>query len=478
MVKQAPTLGRLLTMVGFALSCFALLLFLWVSFGGPTPLKPNGYRFEVAFPEATQLAVEADVRVAGVAVGKVREKRRSDDGNSTVATIEIEPKYAPIASDARATLRQKTLLGETYVEMTTGSASATPVPEGGRLPSKNVKSTVELDEILDALDPFTRSAFRTWQQSLAVAVDGRGRDLNDSFGNLPGFIESGGELLDVLNEQRASLRGLVKNTGVVFGALTRREDQLRRLVENGDTVFTAIQREREAFAATWRIFPTFLDESKATFTRLDSFSRKAQPVVADLKVAMDDLAPTLDALGDFGPELRRLFVNLDPLIKISRRSLPATTEIVDGLGPLLNELGPWLGEINPILGWISEHQHTLSDMFANLGVATAARTKSQVPGAPGHYLRQFGPTGTETIAVYRDRVGSNRGNAYLNPLGVVGPAIAANAILPSFDCKNAGGERPAGGTPSAPACHVQKPYAYGGATTAFPQIAREDYSKK
>ncbi len=133
MVKQAPTFGRLMTMVGFALSCFALLLFLWVSFGGPTPLKPKGYRFEVAFPEATQLAVEADVRVAGVAVGKVRAKHRAENGNATVATIEIDPKYAPIASDARATLRQKTLLGETYVEMTTGSASATPVPEGGRL---------------------------------------------------------------------------------------------------------------------------------------------------------------------------------------------------------------------------------------------------------------------------------------------------------------------------------------------------------
>ncbi len=152
--------------------------------------------------------------------------------------------------------------------------------------------------------------------------------------------------------------------------------------------------------------------------------------------------------------------------------------MVDGLRPLLNELGPWLGEVNPILGWVSEHQHTLSDMFANLGVATAARTTSQVPGAPGHYLRQFGPTGTETIAVHRNRVAGNRGNAYLNPLGVVGPDIAENAVLPSFDCNNAGGPRPAGGTPSVPACHVQKPYAYGGATTAFPQIKSEPYAAK
>jgi len=478
MVKQAPTFGRILTMVGFALSCFGLLLFLWVSFGGPTPLKPQGYRFEVAFPEATQLAVEADVRVAGVQVGKVREKRREDPGNTTVATIELEPRYAPIASDAKATLRQKTLLGETYVEMTTGTATAPAIPEGGRLDARNIKDTVELDEILDTLDPFTRQAFRTWQQSLAEAVDGRGQDLNDAFGNLPGFIESGGELLDVLDEQKAALKGLVKNTGVVFGALTRREDQLRRLVENGDTVFTAIQREREAFAETWRVFPTFLDESRATFKRLDSFARNAQPVTADLKLAFDDLVPTLDAVGDFGPQLRRLFVNLDPLIDISKKSLPATTQVLDGLRPLLDEVGPWLGEVNPILDWVGQHQYTLTDMFANLGVATAARTNSITPGAPGHYLRQFGPSGVETVGIHRNRLAGNRGNAYLNPLGGIGRANAKNGVLPSYDCNHVGGERPAGGTPAAPACHVQKPYPYGGEARSFTQLPRESYAAK
>ena len=73
MQKSAPSLVRVLTMVVFALSCFGLLLFLWLSFGGPIPLKPQGYRVEVAFPEAATLAQEADVRVAGVSVGKVRK---------------------------------------------------------------------------------------------------------------------------------------------------------------------------------------------------------------------------------------------------------------------------------------------------------------------------------------------------------------------------------------------------------------------
>ena len=66
MVKSAPSFGRIAVMVVFALSCFGLLLFLWLAFGGPIPLKPKGYRFDVSFSEATQLAVEADVRISGV----------------------------------------------------------------------------------------------------------------------------------------------------------------------------------------------------------------------------------------------------------------------------------------------------------------------------------------------------------------------------------------------------------------------------
>src|SRR5919107_5622907 len=146
MQKQAPTLGRLLTMVLFALSCFGLILFLWLSFGGPTPLKPKGYRFQIAFPEATQLALEADVRVAGVSVGKVRKKDIDERANRTIATIEVDPRYAPIAQDAKAILRQKTLLGETYVELTPGTPGGARVKEGGRLAESRVEPTVELDE--------------------------------------------------------------------------------------------------------------------------------------------------------------------------------------------------------------------------------------------------------------------------------------------------------------------------------------------
>ena len=115
MQKSAPSIPRIATMVVFALSCFGLLLFLWLSFGGPIPLNPKGYRVQVSFPEATTLGLEADVRVAGVSVGKVRRKDLDAGRNRTLVDIELDSKFAPLRSDARAILRQKTLLGETYV---------------------------------------------------------------------------------------------------------------------------------------------------------------------------------------------------------------------------------------------------------------------------------------------------------------------------------------------------------------------------
>src|ERR687896_841073 len=132
MQTSVPSLSKILTMVVFALWCLGLLLFLWLSFGGAIPLKPQGYRVQVAFPEATTLATEADVRIAGVSVGKVRKLEVDGPRNRTLATIELDREFAPLRSDTQAVLRQKTLLGETYVQLAPGRAEGVG-PEGGRL---------------------------------------------------------------------------------------------------------------------------------------------------------------------------------------------------------------------------------------------------------------------------------------------------------------------------------------------------------
>ena len=96
MQKEGPSVGRIMAMVVFALSCFGLLTFLWISFGGSVPLKPKQYELTVNFPEATTLAEAADVRIAGVPVGKVRSKRLDKKGNRKKVVLRIKPKYAPL----------------------------------------------------------------------------------------------------------------------------------------------------------------------------------------------------------------------------------------------------------------------------------------------------------------------------------------------------------------------------------------------
>src|SRR5215212_682636 len=256
MQKAAPSFGRIAIMAGFALSCFGLLLFLWLAFGGPIPLKPKGSRINASFAEAANLATEADVRISGVPVGKVKTIEPDKQTGRSIVQIELETKYAPLPSDARAILRQKTLLGETYVELTPGSADAPKVPEGGSLRESQISDTVQLDEIFRTFDADTRAAFQTWMQEQARGVRGYGRDINDALGNLAPFADDTARLVDILNRQEGAVRRLVANAGVVFEALSSRDGQLRSLIENSNRVFaTTAARDRE-LKATFVALPT------------------------------------------------------------------------------------------------------------------------------------------------------------------------------------------------------------------------------
>jgi virulence factor Mce-like protein len=437
MQKQAPTLPRLLTMVLFALSCFGLLLYLWLAFGGPVPLKPKGYRFHVAFPEATQLATQADVRIAGVSVGKVVAKDIDDKAHNdrTVATIQLNPDIAPLHSDAKAILRQKTLLGETYVEITPGTNGAKKLPENGWLADGRVHPTVELDEIFQALDPVTRKSFQTWQEDLARGIDGRGKDLNDAFGNLPRFVASGGDVLAVLDAQSAAVRRLVRNTGVTFGAISQNERQLHNLIVNSEDTFGALASQNESLAEMFKIFPTFLDESRKTFARLERFSVNTRPLIHELRPAIRDLRPTLKAVKAFAPDLRRTFVKLDPLITASKKGLPALRDTLNATTPLLGQMQPFLEQLNPILQFLEYYQWQTADFISNGAGALADTVATANDNEMGHYLRQWGPIGPETAAFWPNRDSANRGNAYLPPVWQ-GPEYAKRMIFPEHDCDN------------------------------------------
>jgi phospholipid/cholesterol/gamma-HCH transport system substrate-binding protein len=493
MQTQAPSIRKVVVMVLFVLSCVGLLLFLWLSFGGTIPFNPQGYRFRASFPNSQELATQADVRIAGVSVGKVVSTSLDPDGNRTIATIELNKQYVPIRENARAILRTKTILGETYVELTPGSTNAPPLRDGGMLARANVRPAVQLNQIFDAFDPTTRRAFQVWQQQLALALRGNGMNLNHTIGNLPRFAADATDVLQVLDVEHMSVVGLLQNGATVFGALTQNQSALRNLITSAGATFATTAANNNNIADTFHVFPTFLTETRATLARLKTFALNTNPLITELLPVAHDLGPTLNSVQALSPDLLRLFTNLDPLITASETGLPALRKVLLGAEPLLGAVAPFLGQLNPILDWLSLHQQLISDFISVGAVGVAAKSTAygggglKCGGTPcGHYLRQFAPTGPQTTGLASTRDPGSRGNTYPPSLWLAdaasfsaGGRFPGSFALPSWDCKSTGapgdGSQPASDTNQA--CWVAPPLP-GAKPGQIPHILAAHYPSR
>jgi phospholipid/cholesterol/gamma-HCH transport system substrate-binding protein len=435
---RPPTPIQLLVAVAFAISCFGLLLFLWLAFGGPTPLKPESYRVKVPFNEAAQLALESDVRISGVSVGRVKTIDLNDEGRAE-AEVEIDERYAPIPSNTRAILRQKTLLGETYVELTPGDEDQSPLPEdplpeGGSLPAAQVSDAVQLDEIFRTFDEPTRAAFQAWQQEASVALRHRGADLSAAIGNLSPFASDLDRLMRVLDSQRIATREFVRDTGEVFTALSERRGQLRGLIENSERVFSTTADRNEALQDTFVALPTFLDEQRLTLDRLERFANDTNPLITQLRPAARELSPTLIDLGKAAPELRDFFIGFRKAANRAKPGFPALRTLLDDqLPPFLDDLDPFLRNLTPLVQVIRMYRQDVTGFLGN--VAATAQARRFAPEAGGdvvHYLRTSPPVGPESVAGYPSRLRANRSNPYMQPGGY--NSLASG--LASFDTRN------------------------------------------
>jgi phospholipid/cholesterol/gamma-HCH transport system substrate-binding protein len=485
MQKQAPTVGRILVMAIFALSCFGLLLYLWSAFGGPVPLKPHGYRFETSFAEATQLAQEADVRISGVNVGRVK---KIDLGEGrTNATIELDDKYAPIPQDSRAILRQKTLLGETYVELTPGTKTAPDIPEGGTLSAAQVAPTVELDEILRAFDKKTREGFQTWQQDLGKGIEGQGPGFSEFLGVLPAFAEDTNKVVEVLNSQERATREAIKNTGVVFDALTERGDQLAQWINNSNELLRTTGRRDDSLRALFRAFPTFIDESNATLRALGDYSENTAPVLRDLTPAAGQLSNVLEQLSAIAPDFEQFFVGLNRVIPASKQGLPASSRFLDDTRDLFVQLDPTLRNFNPFFEYLGMFKREIAAMLANDTAVTQAT--DQIGQDRVHYLRLTSPVNPEALSTYPRRQGWHRGNPYYQSgaydqlkggLPVLDPDLCGTNGFPTLGPATATMPEELrnrillyvlnSGNTVAPPCRKQAPFNFGGRSTDYPQV--------
>jgi ABC-type transporter Mla subunit MlaD len=318
------------------------------------------------------------------------------------------------------------------------------IPEGGSLGVGQTKDATQIDEIFNALDQRTRTAFRQWQANAAVAINGRSVDLNDSLGNLGPFLGDATNVLHVLRSQKTALQGLVRDTGTVFNALSERNQELAGAITNSNQTFAALADQNQALAQTFQILPVFEHESHLTLQRLDSFQANTRPLIHKLLPVAKDISPTLRSVRELSPHLKSLFINLKPLIKASQKGLPATKHFLGGLKPVLSALDPFLASLNPVIKYLGFYRSEITGFLtgppAALGDTLALSTNKPNLPAPMHALRQLSYLSPESLSVYPTRVSTNRGNGYPQPNGLAGYQAVKHGIFPNFDCKPSGGE--------------------------------------
>jgi virulence factor Mce-like protein len=422
MNKQAPSPARIFTMLAFAGSCIGLLIFLWISFGGATPFAPEGYRVNAEFSQAILLGAQSDVRISGVSVGKVVNVGRDKHTGLSQATLQIDARYAPLPANTKAILRAKSLLGETYIQLTPGNRNGPHIPDGGRIPHSSISPTVQLDQILSTFDPQTRRAFQVWQQQEGIALTGRGQQLNAAIAQLFPFATNVDRVLAVLHRQSAATTTFLHDTGVVFSALSASPSQLQAFVRNSNATFAATAAQNVALANTIRAFPPFLIQARSTLNRVTQFAQTTKPLIDELRPAAVQLSPALQKTVILAPELLSLMESLGPhpqpgLTAAAQNGIPALEKFLDQSVPWLARSKPYLGGLIPVIDYVNTYRREVAAFFANSTASTQAQVLNSAQNKELHELRISNPINPETLAPYQTRLESNRGNPYMAPGG-------------------------------------------------------------
>ncbi len=487
MTTRAPSKANIAAITAFCGICVGLLLFLWVSFGGSVPLAGQGYRLTVEFNQAYELGTQAAVEISGVQIGTVVSVGLDHRTGLTRAVLQIGSRYAPRPKDTRATLRQKSLLGETYVELSPGSPRSGWLRDGATIGHDQVTPTVQLDQILSTFDPATRKAFESWMQQDGIALSGRGEDLNAAFAELYPFATNVNAVLQVLRRDKGATSALLANGAKVLQAVAANPSQLQALIRNSDGVFTATAERNAALADAVRAFPVFLTGARSTITQLTAFTGITKPLVDELRPAARQLSPALERIATLAPALRTVMTELPAVTRSSRGGVPAVQTLLTASEPLLARLTPYLGGIVPIIDYLGSYRRELAGFFANGTAATEATSAALTGSALKHYLRISAPVSPASLAAYATRPSSVRSNPYMqpggysqllsglesfapntcttNPLPTIGSAIPATlaAVLQSVYYTD---------DPSGPACRAQAPLGgiVGQLSQTFPHL--------
>jgi ABC-type transporter Mla subunit MlaD len=312
--------------------------------------EAGGYKVFAIFDNAGNATQGEDVKVAGANVGVVEKMDVTADKKAAVTLKVTEPGFAPFHKDAKCTIRPQGLIGEKFVECTTGSDSEPElgkVPDGQMgegahlLPVANNSSPVDLDLVNDVLRLPYRQRLTIILNEFGTATAGRGKALNEAIHRANPSLRDTDRVLAILGKQNRTLAQLAVDSDTILEPLAAKRERVSNFIVEANKTGQATAERSADIERTFQRFPRFLRELKPTLADLGELSDQATPVITDLGTAAPDLNRFLTQLGPFSRAATPALATLGDAADVGRPALNNSL-------PLLTDLAKFAKNANPV----------------------------------------------------------------------------------------------------------------------------------
>ncbi len=260
---------------------------------GGADLGARPYRVTVEFGDVLDLVPQASVKRNDVAIGRVESIALAAD--SSVALIDLVVNGdVEIPANARAELRQSSLLGEKFVELAdpTGEPPHGVLHDGAVIPVASTGRNPEVEEVLGALSLLLNGGGIAHLQEIVgevnEAMDGNEPQLRSLLSRLDGLVGQ-------LDEQKGTIVRAIDGLARLSDALAGQTSNIATAIDELGPGIDAIEQQRTQLVAMLQA----LDQLSAV--AVDTVARSRDDLAADLRA----LAPILQKLAEAGSDLPR-----------------------------------------------------------------------------------------------------------------------------------------------------------------------------
>lgn len=379
---------RGLTLLAFVALCALIFSFLWTKAGGKIPLVSKaGYQVTVPYKDIDNLVFQSDVRIAGVNVGKV--EKIDLDGPTAMVTLELDDEVAPLHEGAIVTLRNKTMIEETFLEITDGDGSK--IADGATLPKSSAVESVQLNDMLTSLDAKTRKDLSKTIQSGGAATDGRKADVDAVLTGLGDLGDNAGAL-EALAQQSEDLKTLVRTSTNVLNALDTQQGRIVDLTRDAQTLTNVTAGHEADVKAVMRALPPLLVTTERASGSLKDLAQPLSTVSRNLKGASGDLNAALLELPATTRDLRGLLPSLNTTLDRAPATLTRLSPFAKEASPLLDALSVTMADLNPMLEYLAPYR---DDLITNWSQWVTAAN----PDANGYIARITTGLGVNSLSL-------------------------------------------------------------------------------